>query len=345
MSYDIGTTYLYGPAGGVVNREDVMNAIVNVDPFDTPLLNMAPKVPVNHTTVEWLEHTLPTTSTATRWEGQAFDSGTITSPSRVTNVTSIFGAHVLVSETQQVVSPYGFTDTFMYEVMRQTRAVMRNIEISLFRASGASATGDVTAATSTATARARYFKSLQDFITTNNYHCKSTALGGDGVTASAGTLTERGVNTLLQFIYSNGGNPNFIFTGPAYKRQISSFDGTVSAAAATKVTLNLNVAEQQISRSINSLLTDFGLVNVVLDRWVPQSNITSTANLCDTGSLDGVIFALEMPKVQIGYLRPIRFKRLAEDGDRVRGMVVGELTLKVLAQKAHGKIFGINNLV
>jgi len=342
---DIGTTYMYGPGKGEVNREDVMNAIVNADPFDTPLLNMAPKVPVNHTTVEWLEHTLDATSgvTAGRREGEPFTQDNVTVPSRKTNITMIFGQHVLVSETQQVVSPYGFTDTFLYEVMRKTRNVMRGIEWSLFRASGSSASGEGTAATA---GTARIMKSIQDFLSTanapgtNNMHCDSNNIGGSNATASAMTLKENCVNTFLQVLYSEGGNPTHIFASPAAKRQISVFDGSITTAGAA-ATVNLNATEQQIVRSVNSLVTDFGVVNVVLDRWVPQAANTA---LGAGNDLNGVVFFLELPRIQIGFLRPIRFKRLAEDGDRVRGMVVGELTLKVLAHKVHGKLYGVHNI-
>lgn len=341
---DMGTTYLYGPAGGAVNREDVMNAIVNADPFDTPLLNMAPKVPVNHTTVEWLEHSLDSTSgvTAGRMEGQAFTQDNITVPSRKTNITQIFAQHVLVSETQQVVSPYGFTDTFLYEVMRKTKNVMRGIEWSLFRASGGSASGEGTAAT---VGTARKMKSIQDFLSsaaaqsTNNKHCDAAALGGGDETASAMTLKENCVNTFLQILYSEGGNPTHIFASPASKRQISAFDGSITAQAAA-VTVNINATEQQIVRSVNQLVSDFGIINVVLDRWVPQAANTVAGD----NDLNGTIFFLELPRIQIGFLRPVRFKRLAEDGDRVRGMVVGELTLKVLAHKVHGKLYGVDNV-
>jgi hypothetical protein len=41
---DMGSAYVYGIGAGSVNRESVMNLVTNVDPFDTPLLNMAPKV-------------------------------------------------------------------------------------------------------------------------------------------------------------------------------------------------------------------------------------------------------------------------------------------------------------
>ncbi len=349
---DIGTTYLYGTnvTTRSANREDVVNAIVNIDPFDTPLLNMAPKVPINHVFTEWLEHSLPATSTAGRQEGEAFSADTTTSPSRLFNVSQIFGAHVIVSETQMAHTPYGFSDSFMYEVMRQTKGVMRNIENRLFAASGGSATG-VGPVTATGAATARVFKCLQDFISAtavtvsqNTFHVGDPLLGGSS-SASATTLNDRVVSSLLQRIYTGGGNPNFMFVSPVGKRQTSAFTGNIGGATAAvnnPVAINMNATDQQIVRSVNSLLTDFGLINVVLDRWVPQATISAAG--INGGKAGGDAFLLELPKVQIAYYRPIRFKRLAEDGDRVRGMVVGELTLKVLAARAHGRLFGITNI-
>lgn len=348
---DIGSSYLYGFTGTEVNREDVMNAIINADPFDTPLLNMAPKVPVAHTTVEWLEHSLDNVTAVTggRPEGQAFTQDNITVPTRKTNITQIFGQHVVVSETQQTVSPYGFTDTFLYEVMRKTKNVMRGIESSLFRASGSSATATIPSGTTAATGlNVRRMKSIQDFLSTanapgtNNRHPDHTELGGGNATASAMSLAEDRLNTFLQILYGEGGNPTHIFASPAVKRQISAYDGSiVAAAASTALSININATDQQIIRSVNSLITDFGLVNVVLDRWVPQASSVVGDLAAD---LNGTVFFLELPRIQIGFLRPIRFKRLAEDGDRVRGMVVGEVTLKVLAHKVHGKLYGVSSI-
>ena len=50
---DIGTVYLYGPTGASANREDIMAAVFNNDPYDTPYFQLAPKGPANHTQVEW----------------------------------------------------------------------------------------------------------------------------------------------------------------------------------------------------------------------------------------------------------------------------------------------------
>lgn len=334
---DMGSAYVYGIGAGSVNRESVMDLVTNVDPFDTPLLNMAPKVPARHTTEEWLTDTLAATSTAGRGEGAAFAQAAVTAPSRVTNITQIFGKDVLVSETQQAVSPYGFSDTFLYEIMKGTREVMRNIERRLFSVSGGSAAGEATAATAQT---ARVMKSLDDFITTNRWHADSTALGGPDTAsgASAVCLPESAFNAALELIYTNGGNPGYCFVPPKHKRLISGYAGTITANASA-ATVQIFATERQIVRSVNSYLSDFGLLNVVLDRWVPQANCTAANNNVNTGR----IYFLELPRVQIAFLRPIRFRRLSADGDRVRGQIVGELTLRVLNQKGSGRINGINN--
>lgn len=337
---DIGTVYVYGPSGGNVNREDVFDAIINIDPYDTPLLQMAPKIPISHVTTEWLQDTLTATSTAGRPEGQAFTQDNVASGTRVINVTQIFGKHLIVSETQQAVSPYGFSDTFLYEVMKGTRETMRNIETRLFAASGASASGSGTAATG---GSARVMKSLQDFITSNRFHAQATAIGGTGsTTASATALEEPLFNTALQLTWENGGNPNWIFVAGPAKRKLSSFSGApavlnpVGGAALTAgPTVYTEAGANQVGRAVDQYLSDFGLLNVALDRWVPKGG-TGT-------NQEGVLFAIELPRVQIGWLRPLRFERLAKDGDRVRGMVVGECTLRVLAEKACMKIFGISS--
>lgn len=334
MAFQLGSAYLYGIAGGSVNRESVADMIVNIDPFDAPLHNLAPKVPAKHTTEEWLVDTLAATSITGRPEGQAFYGDDLGVATRVTNVTQIFAKHIIVSETQQVVSPYGFSDTFLYEVMKGTREVMRNIEKKILSASGASALGTAVIASA---GTARSMKTLQDFLTTNKHHVDAAALGRNaGIASNVASLSEGSFNKMLELIYTNGGNPGWCFAHPSYKRKISAFSGNPLQTGTASITLNINAAERAIIRSINSYLSDFGLINIVTDRWAP---VSSTAMASD---LDGRLFFLELPRVQIAYLRPLRFRQLAADGDRVRGMVIGELTLKVLAEKGSGQMFAID---
>jgi len=330
---DFSTTYLYGFSGISANREDIVAAVFNNDPYDTPYFQLAPKGVANHTTVEWLEDTLAASATATRAEGQAFTQDNITSPGRVTNVTQIMGKHFIVSETQQAVNPIGFSDTFLYQAMKSTREVMRNFEASFFRASGGSAAGSGTAVSGMS---ARAMKSLDDFITTEKHHVRATALGqveGASSALSATSINEPALNALIQALWENGGNPSWIFTAGPGKRAISGFDGSVTVQGATP-TVNMDGSANQIGRAVNSYLTDFGLVNVALDRFVPKNGATQN---------QGRIFVLDLPRTEIAILRPIAFERLAKDGDRVRGMVIGELSLKVMNEDSHGIMFGVSD--
>lgn len=222
--------------------------------------------------------------------------------------------------------------------MKGTREVMRNIEKRILSASGGSAAGEATAAT---VQTGRVMKSLDDFLTTNSWHCDSTALGMTDTAsgASAVSLPEANFNKALQLIYTNGGNPGFCFVSPLHKRLISSYDGNITATASA-ASVQLFATERQIVRSINSYLSDFGLLNIVLDRWSPTAACAAGA----TNDNTGVIHFLELPRIQVAFLRPLRFRRLAADGDRVRGQIVGELTLRVLNQAGSGRLYGINNL-
>lgn len=329
---DFSTTYLYGSAGTSANREDIVAAVFSNSPYDTPFFQLAPKGPANHTMVEWLEHSLAATATATRAEGQAFTQDNITSPARVTNVTQIMGKHFIVSETQQAVNPIGFSDTFLWQAMVATREVMRNFEVSFFRTSGGSAAGSGTAV---AGMDARVMKSFDDFITSEKHHVDATALGetDSASAASATTLHEPGFNTLIQRLWENGGNPNWVFVAGPGKRAISGFDGSV-ASLGTAGSINFDGAANQIGRAVNSYITDFGVVNVALDRFVPKGGTGTTR--------DGHLYVIDLPRTEIAILRPIAFERLSKDGDRVRGMVLGELSLKVMNQNSHGRIWGIS---
>jgi len=137
-------TYFYGfAAGALFNREDLLEVITNVDPWDTPFVSQAPKVKASHVYHEWLKDYLPATSTAGAIEGDAFSFSTYggnTTPARVVNVCQIFRRDVAATETQRAVNPAGFKDSYAYEVAKATKAVARNLEATIFSAA-ASATG------------------------------------------------------------------------------------------------------------------------------------------------------------------------------------------------------------
>ena len=100
--------YKWGLAAGAgVNREDLLDQITNVDPWDTPWVTQAPKVSANHVYHEWLKDTLGTVDTSGAVEGADYAYETSTTPTREFNITMILRKDIGVSETQRYLNPAG----------------------------------------------------------------------------------------------------------------------------------------------------------------------------------------------------------------------------------------------
>jgi hypothetical protein len=307
-----------GTAGA--NPEDLLDLITNVDPYDTPWVTQAPKVQANHVIHEWLVDTLGTVTTSGAIEGDDYTYETSTTPSRQYNLTMILRQDLGVSETQRALNPKGFKDAYAYEVQKATKRLAIKLEKIVF--------ASLTTATGTS-GTARVMKTFQSFITTNTAY----ASGGDGT--SAGNLTSRDFNTMLQTIYVAGGNPEQVYVSPAVKRIISLF--TISGE-----TRNIAAVEKKLVNAVDIYDSDFGLIQIVVDRWVPEATNTATAV---ASALDptGRMFFLQRSMNRLAWLRPMQHTLIGKRGDNVAGIVVGEVTLECLNEKANGLIKSVNN--
>lgn len=309
-------------AGAAANREDLLDMITNVDPYDTPWVTQAPKTRANHVVHEWLTDTLAAASTAGAVEGDDYSYTATTTPSRVLNVTQIFRKDIGVTETQRAVNPAGFKDAYAYEIQKATKELARNIEKTVF--------ANLTTATGSSAA-ARQMKTFESFITTNT--AVPTATAGDGT--HAGQMNANDFNSILQTIYEAGGNPEQAYVSASVKRQVSAF-------TVTNQNRNIAAVDKKLVAALDMYDSDFGLIQIVLDRWVPQATNTGTA----TGTsvdISGRIFFLERAKNRLAWLRPMAHTLVGKRGDSVAGIVVGECTLEVLNEKANGVLKSVNN--
>ena len=341
-------TYFYGFAAGTgANREDLLDVITNIDPWDTPFVSQAPKVRATHVYHEWLKDTLPATSTAGAVEGDDYSFatyGSTTTLTRVFNVCQIFRRDVASTETQRAVNPAGFKDAYAYEVAKNTKAVARNLEATLF-ASITSATGSSAAGRAMRTFQ--HTKFLITATTTSEPNINTRSLG-TAVSLNM-VLTEFDFNELLEVVYTNGGNPEQCYVSPAVKRVISGFQTRKSFGTATGDSygpmniMNMNAEAKKVVAAIDVYDSDYGLIQIVLDRWVPQAPDGASATAGTAGAYDGVAFFLERAKNRLAWLRPVQHKIIGTSGDNVRGIVLGEVTLEVLNESANGYIRGIRN--
>lgn len=317
---------------GGVAKEDLLEQITNISPYDTPFVSQAPKVQCRHIYHQWLTDTLSTPDLSGAVEGADWNLDTTTYPNRVFNVTMILRKDVGLSESQRAVDSAGFSDLYAYEVQKATKELAIKLEKVVF--------GKLTTATG-ATGTARVMRGLQSFITTNLAYAGTNAGTAVGDATHDGALGVGDFNDMLNTIYSAGGNPEQVYVSPKVKRQISAFS-VPGAGTGNVYAKNIAAVDKKLVGAIDFYDSDFGLIQIVLDRWVPESTntVTATASATATG---GKMFFLSRAINRLAWLRPMHHELVGKRGDSVAGLVVGEVTMEVLAENANGMIQGVNN--
>ena len=155
-------------------------------------------------------------------------------------------------------------------------------------------------------------KGIVSFIATNRF------VIGQGGFPSDATLTEEQLNVALREIWkSSSGRVDLVVVGGAEKRAINGF------VASNRRYLG---ADETFKDLVSVYESDFGVCRVVMSRWVPGGNVL----LLDSSRID------VMPLSG----RSFQYKTLATTGDRESGQLVGEYTLELRNENAHGIISG-----
>jgi hypothetical protein len=316
-----------------VAKEDLLEQITNISPSDTPFVSQAPKVGCRHIYHQWLTDTLTSPTLTGAVEGADWSLDTTTAPVRDFNVTMILRKDIGLSESQRAVDTAGFADQYAYEVQKAVKELGNKLESIVF--------GALTTATG-ASGTARVMKGLQAFVTTNTAAAGANA-GTPGDSTHDGQLSVGDFNDMLNSIYNQGGNPEQVYVSPKVKRQISAF-AVPGAAAGNVYAKNIAAVDKKLIGAIDFYESDFGLIQIVLDRWVPESSntVTATASATATG---GQMFFLSRAMNRLAWLpgRQVHHELVGKRGDSVAGLVVGEVTLEVLSQKANGIVKYVNN--
>lgn len=204
------------------------------------------------------------------------------------NVTEIFGPEkVEVSETEQVIRKYGLRGTteFDHQAANRTKEMAIHMEQAILY--GVRYEDNTT--------KTRSMGGFTYYITTN-------------VDSSTTTLTDTALLDNLQLAWAAGGNPRVVLVGAKQKRTISAFDST---------DIQLTRGDNGRGQIVDSFLSDFGQVSILLDRWVRDSDL----------------FAYNPDQVELQTLRPLQFQMLAKTGDSRSGQLVAEKTLKFVRER------------
>ncbi len=235
-------------------------------------------------------------------EGDDAPDARFTHRVRQGNYTQIFTAGVEVSGSQLASTKLAVADEMDYQKQERLRELIRDLESCVIN-------GVAPAANPRGNATTR--RSMNGII----------PLLSSNVTDAAGAdLDEPTLNAALRGIWerSNGGVDTLVVSG-VQKRRINGFIAS---------SRGYGPRSERFKDLVGMYESDFGVCRVVLSRWVPAD----------------AVLMLDASRIEVLPLagRSFHFKPLADTGDRSAGQVIGEYTLELRNENAHGLITGLS---
>jgi hypothetical protein len=296
-------------------REDLSNIITNIAPEETPYMSNIGNESISNSLFEWQTDTLASAAANKQLEGDdvtSFDS--VTATVRLQNYAQISRKTIVLSATEETVNKAGRRSELAYQIAKRSAELKRDQEFTMLN-------GAVAAAGNTTTARGT--ASLQAFIKTNydmqtnganpSYTTVPTSARTDG---NVRTFTETILKNVIQQVWTAGGTPKILMTGPVNKQRVSGFSGIASS----RFNIDGGARPATIIGAADIYVSDFGNVQVVPNRFQRERDA----------------FVIDPDYAKVTTLRPYQQVELAKTGDAEKRMLIVEWGHKVLAENAHG---------
>ena|SRR6185312_9914003 len=308
-------------------REDLVNFVYNVDPYRTPLLNMAKKSTATNVFHEWdIDNLAAQVSGNAAIQGDNPTNIALTATARVGNYTQISTKTLQLSGTVQAVVAAGGTNKMGYQLAKKTKELKRDMEGDLTRNSHRVAPAAGTAGISGGLPtwlQQNVIVGATGAVTTGVTAIGSANFGNGTANYTPGTafsVTEANVKTVAQEIYSSSGeSPEYALVSPKNKQNISAFAGPG--------TRFIEVQDAVLRTKVDVYETDFGDVKLIPDIFMASS---------------GYMFFINPNFVKVAYLRPFQTLNLAKTGDSDQKELLCEYVLEVCNEHAHGAILDTN---
>ena len=306
-------------ANAIGEREDLSDVITRIDPDETPIFSALKKETGNGVFVEWQVQELAA-AVATNYQNEGADAAyaTPTATTRLGNYMQISQKDAQVSGTLDAVDKAGRDRETAYQKVLKGLELRRDIEKYLHSDTARSGSDPRKAGT------------LSSWITNVDDASGTSAATGDGtdVPDMAGTnraMTLAQIDTAMQAAYTDGGQPNMLVVSPAKKAAFSDLN---SGSVATNQINYTAPREAAIVGSVSLYLSDFGQLDVVIDRFASDDRVylldSDYASVCT------------LPN------RNFTVQDLAKTGDSEKFQIITEWTLKVSAPKAHAAVYDLS---
>jgi hypothetical protein len=311
----------------VGNREDLSNAIYNIDPFDTPFMSAVRRRNVKNRTFDWQTEFLPiVNANNAQVEGFSLANAPAQPTIRQNNVTQISERDATVSGSQEESDAAGKSSEMAHQMAMASKVLKSDMEVIACGRQARNNGDDTTPTARTTEAFAHWLARARDktgavagavapgTITTGLPTLATDAFPAPG---SPVPITEAMLGDAMQKAYTNGASPSLWIVPPGPKRTVSTFVG--------RSTTQVLVGKTEVVSTVDVLATDFGRIKCVPSRWVPV----------DVGLL------IDPDYAAIAYFRSFRQYLMARIGDAETRMIVAEWGLEMRNPLAHVLFNGI----
>ena len=224
------------------------------------------------------------------------------------NYAQIFTAAVEVSGSELAVRQASLADELDYQKQLRLRELLRDLESTVINGGQPSASPEGSGMVR------RTLKGILSHIATHIFY------PGDTGFPSGNDLDEGKINYALRQIWeSSSSRADLIVVNGFQKRKINAFLTGVRAYGPD---------DRKYADMVEEYESDYGKCKIIVSRWVPQDAVL----LLDSSRI------LVLPLAG----RSFHFKPLASGGDYECGQLIGEYTLELRNEEAHGYIRGLS---
>ncbi|MBD9528981.1 DUF5309 family protein [Paracoccus sp. PAR01] len=322
-------TNTYTTSGRVGNREELSDYVDRITPEETVIYTMAGKESASSIQPEWEIETLRAPAANAQVEGDQYTYNAQTTPIRVKNPMQILRESWIISKTQDAVDNAGKAEQTAKKRLIAGINLRRDAEFAIVSNTASVATGT------------RLLGGLPSWLTSNVSRGATGANGGyntgTGLTVAATNGTQRAftktiMDSVLQSARINGGNPKYLVSSSYVKSVFATF---MSDANVAPFRMSVDGTGKNIlDGSADIYVGQHGRIAIV-DNPVMNASAAVARNA----------FFLEPGKLKVKQLRKFQDdKDVAPNADATAGVIVGELTLKVVNEAAHGvaaDLFGL----
>jgi Family of unknown function (DUF5309) len=285
-------------------REDLIDIIYNIRPYDTPFMTAIGKGTAKAITHQWQTDALRSPALNTQIEGNDATINAATFTTMADNICQIVTETLQVTGTTEAVDKAGRKSELAYQLAKKGKEIKTDMEYMLV--------GTPLAKVARSSSVAGQAGNIFSYYKSNgSLGATGVAPTGNGVnTGTAGTqrvLTEQMILDASELIWQKGGQANTIHTSSSLKKHISkNFKGRATQ-------IELDASNSTIAQAVDVYECDFGKYQIVANRFFKAD----------------ALFMFDPKMHSLCYLRSFTQFPLAKTGDSEKRQMLAEYTFRV----------------